>query len=511
MSTSKPLDTRQRRNLSAERPAGRQPWTPAEDALLIAAISEHGARKWTRIASALKGRRPSQCSDRWRTQLAPGLRKDEWSAEEDALIVAHAHSSATPWSLLSNLLPGRSRHAVKNRYNTLMRAGTSVDATRTATGSVASGEASAAAHEPAAELSAAHAFPPLTENELLALLNSPEEVRQCPSAPWSAGNTPSVALARAGLGAPMARPVAPIAAATVTPANASAQAIVWPALLPPALVESPTAASHGACRLDAAGMHNAASHGACRLDAAGMHNAASHGACRLDAAGMHNALGTAAYWRSLYAAGAELAAALVEPSCAQRAPLAHAGRPFQRLVRPDHVLAEPPFARTAPGAFQPAWALGCAAPGMLPSLTCERVLEAVRPHAPANAFAGSALSQPSRAPALSGESALGAARLPTAANTLVGGAWLPDVPCDFEWLQHELLPVAAPCGGDRLLYPRGSAAPAMVCGRVLATPGGQADWRALSLVHATPMLTAPTAFAGSEEHAPTRFLDIRLP
>lgn len=99
----------------------RQAWRPDEDALLTSTVKLHGAHSWAKIAEIIGTRTPSQCSDRWRTQLAPGIRKEGWTPEEDAMIIESAPGKNGRWSSLAALLPGRSRHAVKNRYNTLMR------------------------------------------------------------------------------------------------------------------------------------------------------------------------------------------------------------------------------------------------------------------------------------------------------------------------------------------------------------------------------------------------------
>lgn len=100
----------------------RQAWNPEEDALLISVVARLGPHSWASIASVLKSRSPSQCSDRWRTQLAPGISKGSWTPAEDAMILESEPSDSGRWSALAARLPGRSRHAVKNRYNTLMRA-----------------------------------------------------------------------------------------------------------------------------------------------------------------------------------------------------------------------------------------------------------------------------------------------------------------------------------------------------------------------------------------------------
>ena len=103
------------------RTGSRTAWQPEEDAALIQAVEAHGPHSWATIAAILKTRTAGQCSDRWRTQLAPGIVKDGWRAEEDETILSMGVQLRGQWSRLAVMLPGRSRHAVKNRFYALRR------------------------------------------------------------------------------------------------------------------------------------------------------------------------------------------------------------------------------------------------------------------------------------------------------------------------------------------------------------------------------------------------------
>ena len=62
------------------------PWTKEEDDKVIELVGQHGACKWSLIASSLPGRIGKQCRERWHNHLNPNIRKDAWTIEEDALI-----------------------------------------------------------------------------------------------------------------------------------------------------------------------------------------------------------------------------------------------------------------------------------------------------------------------------------------------------------------------------------------------------------------------------------------
>jgi myb proto-oncogene protein len=59
-----------------------------EDALLKALICKHGARNWSVIAHGIHGRSGKSCRLRWCNQLNPCVKKEPFSEDEDAKIIA---------------------------------------------------------------------------------------------------------------------------------------------------------------------------------------------------------------------------------------------------------------------------------------------------------------------------------------------------------------------------------------------------------------------------------------
>lgn len=79
------------------------PWTNTEDQILLAALSA-GNRDWERVASNLK-KTAEQCRSRWENYLDPRLHiKEEWSIEEDALLVELAQLFPFQWQLIASQL-----------------------------------------------------------------------------------------------------------------------------------------------------------------------------------------------------------------------------------------------------------------------------------------------------------------------------------------------------------------------------------------------------------------------
>ena len=51
-------------------------------------MSELGARRWTEIAAQLPGARlGKQARERWHNHLCPSVRKEEWTGEEEELLM----------------------------------------------------------------------------------------------------------------------------------------------------------------------------------------------------------------------------------------------------------------------------------------------------------------------------------------------------------------------------------------------------------------------------------------
>jgi len=62
-----------------------------------------------------------QCRERWFNHLDPDLKKDPFSAEEDATILRMKFSVGTKWAGIARELQGRTDNMVKNRYNSTLK------------------------------------------------------------------------------------------------------------------------------------------------------------------------------------------------------------------------------------------------------------------------------------------------------------------------------------------------------------------------------------------------------
>jgi len=96
-------------------------WTPAEDRALVESVKIHGTKNWIAVSTLVPGRNSKQCRERWTAQLDPTLNHNEFTPQEDAIIIFQHQANGPIWAKIATFLPGRSATAVKNRFNWLSR------------------------------------------------------------------------------------------------------------------------------------------------------------------------------------------------------------------------------------------------------------------------------------------------------------------------------------------------------------------------------------------------------
>ncbi|MQM02716.1 hypothetical protein Taro_035481 [Colocasia esculenta] len=97
-------------------------WTKEEDDLLVAHIREHGEGCWRSLPKAAGLLRCGKsCRLRWINYLRPDLKRGNFTAEEDGLIIKLHGLLGNKWSLIASRLPGRTDNEIKNYWNTHIR------------------------------------------------------------------------------------------------------------------------------------------------------------------------------------------------------------------------------------------------------------------------------------------------------------------------------------------------------------------------------------------------------
>lgn len=91
-------------------------WSIHEDNKLRAFFDQFGP-DWKNMD--IPDRTVKQCRERWNNVLDPNLKKNNWTPEEDQIILAMQKQVGNRWSEIATKLVGRADVAVKNRYTKL--------------------------------------------------------------------------------------------------------------------------------------------------------------------------------------------------------------------------------------------------------------------------------------------------------------------------------------------------------------------------------------------------------
>ena len=103
-----------------------EPWNAEEDELLYQLVQRLGPSSWSETARLLNStlnvnRLAKQCRERWISHVDPRIRRGDWSLSEDRFILNQQNIWGNRWADIARHLPGRTTHAVKNRYHQLQR------------------------------------------------------------------------------------------------------------------------------------------------------------------------------------------------------------------------------------------------------------------------------------------------------------------------------------------------------------------------------------------------------
>lgn len=100
---------------NAPRDQGISSWTDQEDNLVRQHVATTGPKKWPKCAHMLPGRTPQECSNRWRNYLDPTIKREPWTDAEDEILLQARAKHGNQWALIGKMLGGRTYDDVRNR------------------------------------------------------------------------------------------------------------------------------------------------------------------------------------------------------------------------------------------------------------------------------------------------------------------------------------------------------------------------------------------------------------
>ena len=84
-------------------------------------MKENGPKRWSEATKLIKGRSGKQIRERWFNTLDPNLKKGNWQAEEEQILIQLVLKFGPKWSKLVMFFSGRTENSIKNRLYCILR------------------------------------------------------------------------------------------------------------------------------------------------------------------------------------------------------------------------------------------------------------------------------------------------------------------------------------------------------------------------------------------------------
>lgn len=105
-------------------------FTEDDDSKLRQCVELYG-KDWKKVAELMENKNARQCRDRYEKYLAPDLKSDPFTIEEDIQLLTLYKKMGCQWINISKLMKGRSDVAIKARFRLLKRHGKTIQNLKT--------------------------------------------------------------------------------------------------------------------------------------------------------------------------------------------------------------------------------------------------------------------------------------------------------------------------------------------------------------------------------------------
>ena len=96
-------------------------FTEDEDRRIKDLVRVYGDNCWSKLASFFFNRCGRQLKERWFNYLAPNVNKDDWTPEEEELLLQKLQECGKKWRKISCFFKGRTDVHLKNRFRMMKR------------------------------------------------------------------------------------------------------------------------------------------------------------------------------------------------------------------------------------------------------------------------------------------------------------------------------------------------------------------------------------------------------
>lgn len=94
---------------------------PMEDDKIKELVLVYGLKDWKAISMHLKNRSARQVRERWKCYLAPSIKNNPWTNEEDVLLEEQVNQNGTKWAKIASTFGQRTDINLKNRWLLIQR------------------------------------------------------------------------------------------------------------------------------------------------------------------------------------------------------------------------------------------------------------------------------------------------------------------------------------------------------------------------------------------------------